>query len=110
MRPSPTPMPSYKLTPDAESDLLGIAKYTIKTWGVKQALRYEAALERCFSSLGQGSARTSTPLPHRPELSCCRCQHHYVFALHEEGNPPVILAVLHENMDLVARLRERLDT
>ena len=101
-------MASYRLTPDAENDLLRIAEYTVETWGVKQARRYEAALVRCFAALGQGSARTSTPLTHRPELKSCRCQHHYVFSLHEEGDRPTIIAVLHEKMDLITRLRERL--
>jgi len=70
---NPFLMASYRLTPDAENDLLGIAEYTVETWGVKQARRYEAALLRCFAALGQGSARTSTPLTRRPELKSCRC-------------------------------------
>jgi hypothetical protein len=32
-----------------------------------------------------------------------------VFSIHEEDEKPVIVAVLHENMDLIERLRERLE-
>jgi len=49
------------------------------------------------------------PIPHRPEIVVCRCEHHFVFALVLDRAPMLILAVLHETMDLVARLRERLD-
>ena len=106
--PGPSRMPSYKLTPDAESDLLEIAIYTIETWGLDQADRYEASLEACFQSLADGSARTKAPLPHRPELQVIRCEHHYVFAYLEDGSPPLILAVFHEKMDLMERLKDRL--
>jgi len=102
-------MLSYRLTLDAEDDLLGIAIYTIETWGLDQADRYEAALVQCFETIADRSARTRAPIPHRPELRVCRCEHHYVFALQEEGSPTLILAVFHEKMDLMVRLRERLE-
>lgn len=100
---------AYELTPDAETDLLEIAVYTIKTWGLEQADVYEVALVNCFRAIGRGEARSSTPIPHRPELRVTRCEHHYVFSLHEESTPALIVAILHEKMDLMARLRERLD-
>ena len=102
-------MAAYELTLDAEHDLLDIAIYTVETWGLAQADRYEAALVQHFDGLGRGEVRTSTPIPHRPELRASRCLHHYVFSLHEEKATPLILAVLHEKMDLMTRLRERLD-
>jgi len=102
-------MPGYELTPDAEEDLLAIACYTIKTWGAEQADHYETALVACFEALGKGQARTTAPVEHRPELRVCRCQHHYIFSLCAENAPPLIVAVLHENMDLLARLQGRLD-
>jgi hypothetical protein len=36
------------------------------------------------------------------------CEHHYVFFTKPPGAPVLILAVLHERMDLVARLKQRL--
>jgi len=40
----------------------------------------------------------------------CSCEHHYVFYLRPDGQKPHILAVLHEHMDLLARLDDRLST
>jgi toxin ParE1/3/4 len=101
-------MPAYKLTLDAEQDLLDIAIYTVKTWVLAQADSYEIALEHHLDGLGRGEVRTSTPIPHRPELRASRCMHHHVFSLHEEDASPLIIAVLHEKMDLMTRLGERL--
>src|SRR5688500_14046148 len=101
-------MPDYELSSDAEDDLRAIAAYTIATWGVAQSDRYEAALIECFEELASGGVQTRQPIPHRPEIVVCRCEHHYVFALRRRDAPILILAVLHENMDLIARLRDRL--
>ncbi len=102
-------MAEYELTPAADRDLLDIARYTIKTWGLEQAARYEASLKKHFSAIGKGEARTRIFLEHRPELRCCRCEHHYAFFLQRENACPLILAVFHENMDLMTRLRDRLE-
>ncbi len=102
-------MSDYELAPGAELDLLDIALYTIKKWGVKQADRYEAALEDHFIAIGQSEAHTRVVFEHWPELQLSRCEHHYTFSLQRADAPPLILAIFHEKMDLMARLRERLD-
>lgn len=38
-----------------------------------------------------------------------RCEHHYVFALRREGEALLVVALLHERMDLATRLAARLD-
>jgi toxin ParE1/3/4 len=48
-------------------------------------------------------------LKHRPDLRVSRIEHHYVFHFVREKQCPLILAVLNENMDLMNRLRNRLD-
>lgn len=101
-------MPKYRLTPGAEKDLGEIARYTLRTWGEAQMRRYEAALIACFEALADRRADARWPLPHRPELRQVRCQHHYVFAIDHPQEPVTIVAVLHETMDLVTRLRDRL--
>src|SRR6056297_649506 len=102
-------MPSYRLSPDAVDDLLQIARYTTETWGVDQANRYATSLEQCFLSIAAGTTVTRRPIPSRPELCVCRCEHHYVFALREESDSVMIVAVLHEKMGLMVRLRDRLE-
>ena len=101
-------MPLYELAKAAEDDLESIALYTISEWGAKQAVRYGAILEAHFEAIGKGHARTRVFLKHRPELRVSRVEHHYVFHLCRENQSPLIVAVLHERMDLMTRLRSRL--
>lgn len=98
----------YELTGAAEADIQAIARYAITTWGIEQARRYEVILESHLQAIGRRKARTKVFLKHRPELLVSRIQHHYVFHLVREKQCPLILAVLHENMDLMNRLRDRL--
>jgi len=103
-------MAVYELTEAADADLQAIARYTVATWGVEQARRYEALLESHFQAIGRRSARTRVFLKHRPELQVSRIEHHYVFHLVREKQCRLVLAVFHENMDLMSRLRSRLDS
>ena len=103
-------MPVYELTEAADADVQAIARYTVKTWGIEQARRYEAILESHFQAIGREKARARGFLKHRPELRISRIEHHDVFHLLRANQGPLILAVLHENMDLVNRLRDRLDS
>jgi len=101
-------MPNYELTEKADEDLKRIALYTISKWGSAQAERYGAVLEAHFDAIGTGKAKTRVFLRHRPELRVSRARHHYVFHLEREKHLPLILAVFHEHMDLMTRLRARL--
>ncbi len=102
-------MPTWELTDGADADLVGIARYTIDTWGEEQAGRYASALERHFGAISKKPDQGRIFLSHRPELRATRCEHHYVFHLIRAKQSPLILAVLHERMDLMARLSKRLD-
>ena len=64
-------MPDYELTPDAEVDLHDIALYTLKTWGIEQTNRYEAALENNLTGIGAGETRTTPVFEHRSDLRVC---------------------------------------
>jgi toxin ParE1/3/4 len=101
-------MPPYDLTPAAEADLREIARYTLRRWGARQQQRYAHQLAACFQRIVEGRARSKTFSERFPQGRVARCQHHYVFYIHPEGQKPLMLAVLHEQMDLLARLGERL--
>jgi len=101
-------MADYRLTPSAEDDLWEIARYTLRTWGEAQQRRYEAGLIKCFEALAEGSARGRQPFPHRPDIRQVHCQHNFVFAIEVPDQPLAIVAVLHEGMDLMTRLVDRL--
>ena len=102
-------MTSYELTADAEEDLKQIARYTVKEWGKKQSLKYGALLEACFEKIAHRTAIARVFSKTYPQVKFVHCEHHYVFYLDFENRPPCIIAVLHEAMDIVARLDERLD-
>ena len=102
-------MTSYDLTADAEEDLKQIARYTVKEWGKKQSLKYAEILEVCFEKIANHTAIAWGFSKNYPQVKFVRCEHHYVFYMDFENRPPCIVAVLHEAMDIVARLEERLD-
>lgn len=99
-------MPSYELTQAAEEDLRDIWRYTFETWGPGQADKYLDQLGDCFDAIGSREAPPRS-LPQLPDEACIhRCQHHYIFWIVIDR--PIIFAVLHENMDVVQRLADRL--
>jgi plasmid stabilization system protein ParE len=103
-------MVPYDLTPAAEADLQEIARYTLRQWGARQQRRYACLLTACFQGIADGSARARGFSERYPQAQVTRCEHHYVFFLRPEGQKPLIFAVLHERMDLLARIGERLTT
>jgi plasmid stabilization system protein ParE len=96
-------MADYQLTPEAEGDLLGIARYTIETWGDEQADDYAEKLRICFEAIASGKVRHRALSKDRPDLLVTRSGHHYVFYRLRKGKVPLIIAVLHEKMDLIRR-------
>lgn len=98
-------MADFQLTSEADSDLLEIARYTMRTWGEEQVERYESKLRGMFESIACGRPHSRVVLKSRPELLVSRCDHHYVFYRLRKSQAPLIIAVLHVNMDLMNRLR-----
>ena len=101
-------MPDYELTAHAEKDLKRIACYTIETWGLKQAKHYESLLADRFQKIAQSRLAPKPFLSHRSNLLFTLCEHHYIFYCTRADQPPLILAIFHERMDLMQRLKNRL--
>lgn len=101
---------AYRITPEAKEDLRAIARYTLDTWGETQHERYRNQLANCFHRIASGEVVKRQFSDIYPGLCVVRCEHHYVFYLEAKSVGPVsILAVLHENMDCLARLKKRLE-
>jgi plasmid stabilization system protein ParE len=98
----------YELTPDAEADLREIARYIWRQWGETQSRQYARTLATCFQKIADGEIVRRSFSNRFPELLAARCEHHFIFYLHPEDQKPRIIAVLHERMDLITRLRDRL--
>lgn len=99
-------MQSFELTPFADEDLTGIWRYSYETWGEAQADQYFDALIACCDAIGMGLARSKAVPGLSHDARVLRCEKHYIFFLPLET--PVIFAVLHGKMDMLARLSDRL--
>lgn len=99
-------MKRYDLTLAAEEDLRGVWRYTHETWGIDQAERYFDRIEACCEAIADGRApsRSHDELPE--EVRILHCEHHYIVWL--PGDRPTVIAILHERMDFVRRLKARL--
>ncbi len=98
----------FELTPAAKDDIADIARYTVQKWGKPQAMKYADLLDACFHKIARGEDISKTVLLHQKHIRVCKCEHHYIFYLRKDERA-IILAVLHERMDLMERLKARLD-
>lgn len=102
-------MISYILTTEAEEDVRSIIRYTRKKWGVAQVRSYIARLEKAMNNLAINQGYFKDMSDVFPELRLVHCGHHYIFGLPQKGSPILIIAIFHENMDLIARLSNRIN-
>ncbi len=102
-------MQYYELTASAQEDLKIIARYTFTKWGKKQSLRYAELLETQFRKIADRTIYSRTFSKRFPQILVSRCEHHYIFYVHPESKIPLIIAALHERMDMLARLKDRLE-
>jgi plasmid stabilization system protein ParE len=65
-------------------------------------------LHQCFQKLVTRNVRSKTFSPQFPHVFVTSCEHHYIFYLHHEKEKTIIIAVLHERMDLLTHLKKRL--
>ncbi|ERT14381.1 MULTISPECIES: type II toxin-antitoxin system RelE/ParE family toxin [Photorhabdus] len=87
----------YRLTPDAQADLIEIRRFTVQQWGEVQSEKYLSGLQQTFRLLA------STPAlgRDRPDvgsgvLSFPYVSHVIYYLIHERQ--PVIFGVLHKRM------------
>lgn len=97
------------ITRAAKADIAEIIRYTALKWGKAQARIYAKHIDRCFKNIASDSALSKQALPNREDIYVCRCEQHYVFYLRKDNiKAPVILAILHQHMDMLKRLAQRL--
>lgn len=98
----------YVLTKGAVADLKEIIRYTNDHWGVAQCQIYIDQLEKAAETLAKGEGLFKYLSFIHPKLRMARCERHYIFCLPRKHALPVILAIFHERMDMMARLKSRL--
>lgn len=98
----------YELTLAAETDMRSIIRYTRKEHGNAQVRVYTDCLKQCVQMLAEETGR----IVHLPEfhqhLRMIHCRHHYIFGLMRPHKTMLIVAFLHERMDVTARLKDRI--
>lgn len=99
---------AYVLLPEAEADLRAIIRYTRAQWGDAQTRSYVATLTRCIEDIADGERTAKDLSGIHPGLRMVHCQHHYIFCLPRENAAALVVAILHERMDLMTRLADRL--
>ena len=99
-------MSGFVLTKAAKADLKSIGRYTQNTWGVEQRNRYLAMLDSSFHDLMANPRMGRDCSDIRLGYYKHRVGKHRVFYRHSEANQIEIVRILHERMDVEARLSE----
>ncbi len=99
-------MPGYRLTPDAQSDLIEIRRHTLKQWGRSQSQKYLSELRQTISLL----AETPTLGKQRPEVasgifSFPHVSHVIYYVIH--AHQLIVFGVLHKRMVPLNHLANR---
>ena len=99
-------MPDYRLTPDAQFDLIEIRRFTLQQWGPTQSLKYLSELRKTIRLL----AETPSLGKPRPDvgadvLSFPYVSHIIYYLVHEQRL--VVFGVLHKRMVPTNHLLER---
>lgn len=101
-------MAKYHITPLAGEHMRSIARDGIRRWGIAQALAYTEQLERGVQHI----ADRHHALPERAKLTGAsglrlhRVGRHYIVFIVLTPDHVAITSVLHDHMDVPARLRE----
>ncbi len=90
-------MARFRLSKRAEADLIDIARYTLRSWGEGQTLRYIDDLETCCRQLADCPDLGRACDDIRPGLRRKECGRHVVFYRRETGGI-LVSRFLHERM------------
>lgn len=98
----------YEKTPAVDQDWQDIAEYTFENFGEDQLRKYTSDLNKCLEDMAKSKGRFKEITIHGDRLRIKHCQKHYVFALIRKDKPMLVIAIFHERMDLMQRVKKRL--
>lgn len=90
-------MLNYRLTPDAQSDLIDIRRYTVKQWGETQSQKYLAELRQTIRLLAETPSLGKTRSDVGEEVLSFPHVSHVIYYLVYERQL-VVFGVLHKRM------------
>jgi plasmid stabilization system protein ParE len=99
---------SHVYSRQAEAELREIVLYTTRQWGASRARAYARQIDAAAAAVAAGQGVFKEWGEVLPGLRVSAAGSHYVFCVHRPDRPALILAILHQRMDLMARLKERL--
>lgn len=101
-------MSLYELSNDARRDLDDITAYTAQKYGAKQTLKYMDEIEKTAEELALNRGYCRSLRRVYPKLYSKKCRKHHIFGLIRKDKPMIVIAIFHERMDFIARLKGRL--
>lgn len=92
------------ITPQAQLDLEEIFQYTLKTWGINQAEKYQDDLHNGMVQVAIDPKMGSDYDYQIGTYKKIQCNRHLIF-YRVESQSCIIVRVLHERMDLISHLK-----
>lgn len=91
-------MAEYRLSPRAQRDLEGIFDYTVRQWGLAQALRYLDLVESACASLAAAPQQSQDCAAIRPGYRRRSVEHHSIY-FRRTSYGVAVIRILHQRMD-----------
>jgi len=99
----------YRLTPDAQTDLIEIRRFTVNQWGTAQSQKYLFELRQTIRLLAEtpslGKSRPDVESSESSVLSFPHASHVIYYVVHEQQL--IVFGVLHKCMVPLNHLAER---
>jgi toxin ParE1/3/4 len=96
-------MVEYRLSPKAQRDLDGIFDYTVKQWGLPQALRYTDLIEAACATLAEAPLQSQDCAAIRPGYRRRGVEQHVIY-FRQTSYGIAIIRILHQRMDQARHL------
>jgi len=98
----------YEISIDAENDLTEIAQYSLDKWGIKVFEQYKNGLIQTFNVIGNNEAIERVVSKTLADVFVTKYRYHFIFYLKSNNHKPTIIAVIHEQRDILKHLLKRL--
>ncbi|MDP6567161.1 MAG: type II toxin-antitoxin system RelE/ParE family toxin [Alphaproteobacteria bacterium] len=99
-------MPGFRVSKKARADIVDIGLYTQRRWGREQRRKYLSGLETGFARLADNPNLAAERTEFDPPVRIHRHERHLI-VYRAKGDGILIIRVLHESMDIAARLPDR---
>lgn len=99
-------MITYRLSPAAEADLVGIWDYTAQQWDKDQAARYVVAIRDRLDGIVAGRIPLRSAADVRPGYFKCAAGSHMIYFTRAGDQTIDVIRILHQNMDTAGLFRD----